>query len=329
MLTLVLLLGAATLYVIHHFDDALTKGVLWGLTGFALKSVLWTLCLVGWTDPGFLPRRDEMEDLASNELNLAYADMYGVSEVRDDLSLHIHLHPPRDRTVYECYTCRCFKPSVSTAHCGDCNRCVVGKDHHCAFLGTCIGIRNRSQFLAFLVACIFACSLSFSILVSDFVKTVNRMDTGVSDFSPAEIGLLAAFAILVLLRVFVFPFLLSYSANLEVLGFVFLFGFVPLIEMVRQDHIPWMSSVPAYLELMVLFFVGSNLYYQVKLLRAGSTIREMINNGGRDLSSEGDESEALIDTTRSVTVIPALTVWEVVKFTLRGFWLSRYPKYMK
>jgi len=155
------------------------------------------------------------------------------------------------------------------------------------------------------------------------------MDTGVSDFSPAEIGLLAAFAILVLLRMLVFPFLLSYSANLEVLGFVFLFGFVPLIEMVRQDHIPWMSSVPAYLELMVLFFVGSNLYYQVKLLRAGSTIREMINNGGRDLSSEGNESEALIDTTRSVMAIPALTVWEVVKFTLRGSWLSRYPKYMK
>ena len=35
------------------------------------------------------------------------------------------------------------------AHCPDCNVCVAGYDHHCVWMGTCIGKKNFKQFVRF------------------------------------------------------------------------------------------------------------------------------------------------------------------------------------
>lgn len=43
------------------------------------------------------------------------------------------------------------------AHCFVCDACVCERDHHCAWLGTCIGRENRVFFVAYLAAS--ACSL--------------------------------------------------------------------------------------------------------------------------------------------------------------------------
>jgi hypothetical protein len=34
-------------------------------------------------------------------------------------------------------------------HCPDCNVCIQGFDHHCPWMGTCIGEKNYKAFLAF------------------------------------------------------------------------------------------------------------------------------------------------------------------------------------
>ncbi|XP_025070720.1 probable palmitoyltransferase ZDHHC24 [Alligator sinensis] len=47
-------------------------------------------------------------------------------------------------------------------HCPSCRACVLGRDHHCALLGQCVGHRNRRYFLGLLLhgaAALLYCSL--------------------------------------------------------------------------------------------------------------------------------------------------------------------------
>jgi hypothetical protein len=55
-----------------------------------------------------------------------------------------------------CETCRNIRPPKAS-HCGICNRCVHGFDHHCTALNNCIGRRNLRSFVLFLVVTFLLC----------------------------------------------------------------------------------------------------------------------------------------------------------------------------
>ena len=53
-----------------------------------------------------------------------------------------------------CDLCAVYQPP-DAAHCPDCQVCVEGYDHHCPWMGTCIGKRNMKAFLAFNLSWLF------------------------------------------------------------------------------------------------------------------------------------------------------------------------------
>ena len=77
------------------------------------------------TDPGILPRNTSMSD----------AEALAASQERPTVEVNGVPVP-----LKWCRTCRIWRPPRA-AHCSECNVCVEKFDHHCPWMGQCIGRR--------------------------------------------------------------------------------------------------------------------------------------------------------------------------------------------
>ena len=101
--------------------------------------------LGGCTDPGILPRQGD--------------DFY-YNPNKPLLKTVINGHII---TLTFCYSCSLFRPP-RTSHCSLCDNCVERFDHHCLWLGTCIGKRNYKYF--YLLIFSLSISSTFQIIYS-------------------------------------------------------------------------------------------------------------------------------------------------------------------
>lgn len=58
---------------------------------------------------------------------------------------------PETKTDYYCHICQGYLRDEKSKHCGSCNRCSSGFDHHCKWLNNCVGEANYSKFIIFTV----------------------------------------------------------------------------------------------------------------------------------------------------------------------------------
>ncbi len=67
-------------------------------------------------------------------------------------------------TIYKekyCITCRIMRPNLAS-HCKDCDNCVLEFDHHCFWMGNCVGKGNLREFILMMIGGVLVSRLLFT-----------------------------------------------------------------------------------------------------------------------------------------------------------------------
>lgn len=107
--------------------------------------------------------------------------------------------PPKSQTVVRggrtyplkyCGTCRIFRPPRSH-HCAVCDRCVKVFDHHCPWLGTCVGAHNYRHFSVLVYSLTVLASLVCTLCALHLWRKTVATDGGFADALLHERGWLS------------------------------------------------------------------------------------------------------------------------------------------
>ncbi|KAF8147669.1 DHHC palmitoyltransferase-domain-containing protein [Crassisporium funariophilum] len=83
-------------------------------------------------------------------------------------------------------------------HCRVCGTCVLKYDHHCPWIGQCVGGRNHKFFLNFCQATVVFTSYVFATLLAFTVRRMNALDGSAGDVDAQEIVIIALAALFML-----------------------------------------------------------------------------------------------------------------------------------
>lgn len=110
---------------------------------YAILFALVNLFITAFMDPGILPRRPDPSH--GNPL----------SKKKPPSTQKVSVNGVKQRVKF-CDTCNLYRPPRAT-HCSICDNCVDRFDHHCPWVGNCVGRRNYRFFLLFVLGVSFNC----------------------------------------------------------------------------------------------------------------------------------------------------------------------------
>jgi palmitoyltransferase ZDHHC9/14/18 len=136
------------------------------------------LLLTSGRDPGIIPRNTYPPEPEAID---------GASDIGGQTPQQLHL--PRTKEVNVngisvrvkyCDTCMLYRPP-RCSHCSICNNCVERFDHHCPWVGQCIGLVSYSRFpvvlcILFQKQACYACTLAFAFKVLFFLNTLPFLE---------------------------------------------------------------------------------------------------------------------------------------------------------
>ncbi|KAM3132389.1 hypothetical protein pb186bvf_015489 [Paramecium bursaria] len=136
LILITLMVIQSTLYqILFEFDL---------LNSILLLIVIISILATSYRDPGILPKIFYKYEDDPQKLDIPQA-----LKKKDQQYKQIIINDCIFRLKY-CPTCKIYRtPRIS--HCGKCQNCVLKFDHHCIWIGNCVGSRNYLQFLLLLI----------------------------------------------------------------------------------------------------------------------------------------------------------------------------------
>ncbi|KAH9278189.1 Palmitoyltransferase ZDHHC9 [Echinococcus granulosus] len=178
-ITLFLLFGLSGLFFAfdaRYLSTSLSPAVP-AVGGVLFLFVFFVLLRTSFSDPGILPRATPMEVQCMEEEIFGSVDQQYPRSTIPSREIKIRDFPFNQ--VY-CHTCRIYRPP-RTSHCSICDNCIERFDHHCPWVGNCVGARNYRYFVIFLLSVSLLCFyvLCFSVVnvVIIYQNTTNIPDT--------------------------------------------------------------------------------------------------------------------------------------------------------
>ncbi|KAI0077000.1 zf-DHHC-domain-containing protein [Panus rudis PR-1116 ss-1] len=86
-----------------------------------------------------------------------------------------------------CYKDGFVKP-LRAHHCRACGTCILKYDHHCPWVGQCVGARNHKYFVNFLEWAFIFCAWTLSTLIAQNVESARGID---GDIDPQQVVIIA------------------------------------------------------------------------------------------------------------------------------------------
>ncbi|OWM79361.1 hypothetical protein CDL15_Pgr003534 [Punica granatum] len=136
------------------------------------------LLLTSTRDPGIVPRNSrppETEDHLDDENSQSEAVHNSRTRYRRTKEVYVNGMPVQ---VKYCETCMLYRPP-RCSHCSICDNCVERFDHHCPWVGQCIGARNYRFYFLFVLSATILCIYVFAFCWVYVVRIMHGEETTV------------------------------------------------------------------------------------------------------------------------------------------------------
>lgn len=154
----------------HHHYGVLIMVVVIVFTGYVILLLLMT----SGRDPGIIPRNTHPPQPETTDQGIEIGSVQ-TPQLRLPRIKEVTVNGMTVKVKY-CDTCMLYRPP-RCSHCSICDNCVERFDHHCPWVGQCIGRRNYRFFFMFVSSATLLCIYVFSFCWVYVIRIMHSENT--------------------------------------------------------------------------------------------------------------------------------------------------------